>query len=128
MAVLEDNSKMRTGLLGYALPTQTYGSVQGHFDTLNSFQISPPGFANDCSKQYPVLINVYGGPGAQMIQAKATIGAGNGFHTYLSSSHNYIIYSVDAVGTGCKYHCHLTTALFSLLLPHHCLKCGGGMK
>jgi dipeptidyl-peptidase-4 len=52
-------------------------------------------------KKYPVLVHVYGGPGAQLVTSQFPTGSGSpGFHSYLSSSHNFIIFTVDPVGTG----------------------------
>jgi dipeptidyl aminopeptidase/acylaminoacyl peptidase len=37
---------------------------------MNTKMIVPPGFKNDGSVKYPVLVQVYGGPGSQMVTRK----------------------------------------------------------
>lgn len=66
---------------------------------LNGWKILPPGF--DPNKKYPVLMEVYGGPGSQTVLN----GSGNpmDFSWYqMLAQKGYIIASVDNRGTGCR--------------------------
>lgn len=66
---------------------------------LNGWKILPPGF--DPNKKYPVLMEVYGGPGSQTVLN----GSGNPFDFtwyQMLAQKGYIIASVDNRGTGAR--------------------------
>ena len=66
---------------------------------LNGWKILPPGF--DPAKKYPVLMEVYGGPGSQTVLN----GSGNPFDFtwyQMLAQKGYIIASVDNRGTGAR--------------------------
>jgi dipeptidyl-peptidase-4 len=65
---------------------------------LNGYMIKP--FDFDPSKKYPVLMEVYGGPGSQTV-LNAWSGAGFLWQQYMAQ-HGYVIVSVDNRGTGAR--------------------------
>lgn len=64
---------------------------------MNAFIFYPPNF--DQTKQYPVLMHVYGGPGSQNVNKRFDQ---TGFNTYVASQLGYIVASFDGRGTGAK--------------------------
>ena len=112
ISTLSDNKAKLDLISSYTLPTQhrlTFPSASAPQYDLNAFFLLPPTFtgnlsARDCSYRYPVLINVYGGPGNQLVSARYGLGgnAGLGFATYLSGSKGYVSLVFDPVGTGGK--------------------------
>lgn len=65
---------------------------------LNAYMIKPPDF--DSTKKYPVLMNVYGGPGAQTVQN--TWGYFDFVWYQMLAQKGYINVSVDNRGTGAR--------------------------
>lgn len=63
--------------------------------TLNGYMIKPPNF--DQSKKYPVLFDIYGGPGSQTVVNRFPYGGT--WHQMLAQN-GYIIVSIDNRGTG----------------------------
>jgi len=55
----------------------------------------------DPAKKYPVLINTYPGPGAQVVQNSWRNGKGNLWHQLMLQK-GYLIFAVDGRGTGFK--------------------------
>ena len=49
----------------YNLSDKNFVTFKGHEIELNGWMIKPPNF--DPSKKYPVYINIYGGPGSNMV-------------------------------------------------------------
>lgn len=66
--------------------------------TLNGWMIKPVGF--DATKKYPVLFNVYGGPGSQT--ARNAWGGTNYLWHQMLAQKGYIVVSVDGRGTGAR--------------------------
>ena len=64
--------------------------------TLNGWMIKPTQF--DSTKKYPVLMDVYGGPGSQTV--RNSWGGGGSLWNQLLAEKGYIIASVDGRGTG----------------------------
>jgi dipeptidyl-peptidase 4 len=64
---------------------------------LNAWRIMPPDF--DESKQYPVLFDIYGGPGSQTV--RNSYGGGDLWSHYLAQE-GVIVVSVDNRGTGAR--------------------------
>jgi dipeptidyl-peptidase-4 len=61
--------------------------------TLHYYLFKPPGF--DPQRRYPVLINVYGGPGVQMVRRRWQ---GGGLDEYLAQ-HGYLVFQLDNRGS-----------------------------
>ncbi len=86
--------------------TKEYGFTSTEFFTfktsdgveLNGWMIKPPYF--DANKKYPVLMNVYGGPGVQTVQNSWGY-FDLAWHQMLAQK-GYIIVSVDNRGTGAR--------------------------
>lgn len=81
------------------LPTRTYYQVQVNDDDenpvmVNVMQVLPPGF--DPTKKYPLLVDVYGGPGAQKVDKSLAIMMKQTFSAMLDC----IVLAIDPRGTG----------------------------
>lgn len=95
--VLAENS-------AYKKQTEDYGFARTELfkigietgDSLNAYIMKPVDFEE--GKKYPVLMNVYGGPGAQSVMNRWN---SNAWHHYLTQQ-GYIIVCVDNRGTGGK--------------------------
>lgn len=104
--VLEDNSKLKNQLAEYQLSPKTFFNFEhpdivlpdGTKTHLNAWQILPPDF--DPNKQYPVLLYVYGGPGAQTVNN--SWGWNDYFWHQLLAQKGFVVISVDNRGTGAR--------------------------
>lgn len=97
--VLEDNAKLQKLLAQKALPQKEFIQVPNRKgQMLNAYIIKPADF--DSTRLYPLLMFVYGGPGAQTVTNRY-----DGFNTkyfqYLASK-GYLVASVDNQGTGAR--------------------------
>ena len=95
---LEDNAALRDRLAAYALPQPEFLEAPGADGTLlNAWILKPTDF--DPSRQYPLLLYVYGGPGSQTVR---NVWGGSRYlwHAYLVENHDIVIASVDNRGTG----------------------------
>ena len=98
LAVLEDNAALKERLAKYDLPEQQFTTVPGADGTpLNAYLVKPRDF--DPDEEYPLLLYVYGGPGAQTVTDQWG-GARELWHRYLAATHDLVIASVDNRGTG----------------------------
>jgi dipeptidyl-peptidase-4 len=97
---INDNSRLKSRLAEYKLPNVTWSTID-HPDgySFNVMERLPPNF--DPSKKYPVVFDIYGGPGSQ--QTAKTFRQVD-FRAYLNSDPEleYIVLSVDNRGTGYK--------------------------
>jgi dipeptidyl-peptidase 4 len=97
---IEDNQALRNIMEEYKFSKKeffTFTTSEGV--ELNGWKILPPGF--DPNKKYPVLMDVYGGPGSQTVLN----GSGNPFDFtwyQMLAQKGYIIASVDNRGTGAR--------------------------
>ena len=97
--VLKDNAELLKELEKFNISQQEFFTFNTNEGTnLNAWMIKPQDF--DESKKYPVLMYVYGGPGAQTV--KNSWGGSNFFWYQLLASKGYIIVSVDNRGTGSR--------------------------
>jgi len=95
--VLEDNQDLKDTLKKYDLGKKsffTFTTSQG--TNLNGWKILPPDF--DSTKKYPVLMYVYGGPGAN--QVVNHYDGTNGMWDQLMAEKGYIMVCIDNRGTG----------------------------
>lgn len=97
--VLEENQPLRDTLKTVTLNTKEFFTIKIE-DTLqlNAYMIKPADF--DPTKEYPVLMYVYGGPGSQTVLNKFS-GQRELWHSYLADR-GYIVVSVDNRGTGAR--------------------------
>lgn len=93
---LEENKELESKLEEYALGKTQLLQLKGAHGMLNAWMITPPGF--DKSKQYPVLMFQYSGPGSQQVADKFPLG--NYFWHQMLAQKGYIIVCADGTGTG----------------------------
>ncbi|MEL7004667.1 MAG: alpha/beta fold hydrolase, partial [Bacteroidota bacterium] len=95
--VLEDNAQLQATAKDYNLSPKeffTFPTVDG--TSLNGFMLKPSDF--DASKQYPVLIYQYSGPGSQNVM-NSWAGSHYYWHQMLTQK-GYIVAVIDTRGTG----------------------------
>ncbi|MDX1546350.1 MAG: S9 family peptidase [Rhodothermales bacterium] len=98
--VLEANDELIDLLADYALPAPEFTTVPGADGTmLNAYVIKPRDF--DPSREYPLLLYVYGGPGSQTVR-DAWFGSRYLWHAYLADELGILVASVDNRGTGAR--------------------------
>ncbi|HQU99542.1 MAG: S9 family peptidase [Bacteroidia bacterium] len=94
--LLEDNAALNNKIQSGHLSEKTFFTIPNRNGTaLQAWMIKPADF--DASKKYPVLMYVYGGPGAPTVNNTAP--SGRDFWYYLLAQKGYIIVSVDNRGT-----------------------------
>jgi dipeptidyl-peptidase-4 len=94
---LEDNSTLKKKLLEYNIKPKDFIKIPISYSMeLNAWIIPPKDF--NMHKKYPVLMTVYGGPGANTVND--SWGGRDYFWHQLLSELGYIIISVDNRGTG----------------------------
>lgn len=95
ITVLEDNADLNNRLATYTLSKKEFVKFKGHELELNGWMIKPADF--DPNKKYPVYLNIYGGPGSNMV-SDSWGGVNYMYHQLLAQS-GYIVVSVDPRGT-----------------------------
>lgn len=106
LRVLKDNSKLKARVSEYQLPEFDFFEIadtnirlaDGQQVSLNAWRVLPPDF--NLEKKYPVLVYIYGGPGAQTVN-NAWGGSNNLWFQYLAQQ-GIIVVSVDNRGTGAR--------------------------
>ncbi len=97
--VIQDNANLKAKLRGYNLASKEFFQFTTEDKVeLNGWIMKP--FDFDPSKKYPVLMFVYGGPGAQTV--KNQYDGFNRFYYETLANQGYIIVSVDNRGTGAR--------------------------
>lgn len=99
---LNDLRKFQTQLSQYNLPTRRYHTVKLKDVSINMIEILPPNFNPNKKKKYPILVNVYGGPGSQTVTKEYNIG----FNDVVSAVLDTIVLIIEPRGTngqGWKY-------------------------
>uniref|UniRef100_A0A8C5R4I7 Fibroblast activation protein alpha n=1 Tax=Leptobrachium leishanense TaxID=445787 RepID=A0A8C5R4I7_9ANUR len=91
--ILEDNLSLETKLQTIRLPSERIEKIVHNGMTFWYKMTLPPNFKE--TKKYPLLIYVYGGPSSQEVLHSFSIG----WKTYLASSEEVIVASVDGRGT-----------------------------
>jgi dipeptidyl-peptidase-4 len=98
VTVLEDNAELKDRLAALDLPAPEFASIPGADGTpLNAYVVRPNDFSR--SREYPVLMYVYGGPGAQTV-TRQWGGSRMLWHQYLARTLGVVVVSVDNRGTG----------------------------
>ncbi|XP_038645600.1 dipeptidyl peptidase 4-like isoform X3 [Scyliorhinus canicula] len=90
---LEDNKELEDKLQNVQMPTKILRTLE--LDGINYWfqMVLPPHF--DRSRKYPLLIDVYGGPGSQKADARFSAN----WATYLASTEGIIVASFDGRGS-----------------------------
>lgn len=95
ISVLENNATLKKKLSSYQLSTKEFIQFELEGRTLNAWIMKPHDF--DKGKKYPVYINIYGGPGSNMVENQW--GGINYMYHQLLTQKGYIVVSVDPRGT-----------------------------
>ncbi len=106
LRVLQDNSDFVKMMNEYNLSKQTFFTISSPefklpdstIVTLNAWMIKPPDF--DSTKRYPLLMYVYGGPGAQTVNNAWSWS--NYFWFQMLAEKGIVVVSVDNRGTGAR--------------------------
>lgn len=97
LRVLEDNHKLVNTIKEYGYsPVEFFTFNNGSGISLNGYIIKP--FDFDPKKKYPVLMNVYGGPGHNTVDNR--YGMRDFIWYQMLAQHGYISVSIDNRGTG----------------------------
>ncbi len=97
LRVLETNKPLKESLTKYNLGKKKFFAFTTSQGTnLNGWMLTPPDF--DTNKKYPVLLYVYGGPGANTVNNSWD--GTNGMWYQMLAEKGYIVASVDNRGTG----------------------------
>lgn len=99
LRVLEDNANLVARMNNYHyVPKEFFSFTTSEGVDLNGWMVKPHDF--DESKEYPVLMFVYGGPGSQEVLNEWD--AINGMYYQYLASLGYIVACVDNRGTGAR--------------------------
>ncbi|KAG0317535.1 hypothetical protein BGZ99_006222 [Dissophora globulifera] len=93
---VENNDVLRAALNETQVPSRRWSTVNLNGRECNYMEFLPPGFTPE--QQYPVMFQVYGGPGSQLVDTQFQLG----FSTVMSSVERlkYVVVVVDGRGTG----------------------------
>ncbi len=96
LRTLEDNAELKRRLEERRVPHKEFFRFTNDYgNTLNGYMIKPYNF--DPSKQYPVMMTQYSGPGSQEVLDKWSMD-----WTDVLVQDGYIVVCVDGRGTGCR--------------------------
>jgi len=97
--VIEDNADLKNTLAKYSLTNKKFLTIKTNEGIeLNAWMMKPKDF--NPTKEYPVFMYVYGGPGSQTVQNSWT--GSNYMWFQMLTEQGYIVVSVDNRGTGGK--------------------------
>ncbi len=95
---LEDNGELKDILKDYELSPKEFSTLSINGNDLNMWMVKPADF--DPSKEYPLLLFQYSGPGSQQV-ANRWMGTNDYWHQMLAAK-GIIVACVDGRGTGVK--------------------------
>ena len=95
---IEDNKELTNTLSMYQMSEKEFSTISVNGNDLNMWMIKPPNF--DKSKEYPMLMYQYSGPGSQSV-ANRWNGSNDYWYQSLAQQ-GYIIACIDGRGTGFK--------------------------
>ncbi|TDQ33314.1 S9 family peptidase [Zeaxanthinibacter enoshimensis] len=95
---LEDNSELKDMLKDYEFSPKDFSTLSINGNDLNMWMVKPADF--DPSKEYPLLLFQYSGPGSQQV-ANRWMGTNDYWHQILAAK-GIIVACVDGRGTGLK--------------------------
>ena len=90
----ETNAALAKLAAAHELPIEVYQTINIGGVDLNLVERRPPHF--DENKKYPVLFQLYGGPGSQQVDKRFTVD----FQSYVASNLGYVVVTLDGRGTG----------------------------
>ena len=96
--VIKDNSDVRTVVAGFNLPKKEFSTISVNGNNLNMWMIKPSNF--DATKQYPLFMYQYSGPGSQQVANQWN--SANDYWYYMLAEKGYVVACVDGRGTGFK--------------------------
>ncbi|KAK5956917.1 hypothetical protein OHC33_002406 [Knufia fluminis] len=93
--ILEENKDLAKQAAQHEMPHLVYTNITAEDGTiLNVLEQRPPHF--DPNRQYPVLFQLYGGPGSQQVDRRFKVN----FQSYVASTLGYLVVTLDNRGTG----------------------------
>ncbi len=95
---IKNNDELKQKLSGYNLSPKEFSTITVNGETLNMYTIKPLDF--DPSKQYPLFMYQYSGPGSQQVTNRWN-GANDYWHQMLVQE-GMIVVCIDGRGTGAK--------------------------
>ncbi|XP_015186245.1 PREDICTED: inactive dipeptidyl peptidase 10 isoform X2 [Polistes dominula] len=97
LTVLQNNTALREKISKIALPQVKTFPVQisGGYNAQVRLHL-PPGLREDEITRYPLVVQVYGAPGSQLVTEMFKID----WNTYLASQKNFIVAQIDGRGSG----------------------------
>ena len=95
---IKDNQALKDQFGNYIISEKEFFTLPINGEELNAWMIKPKDF--DESKQYPVFMTQYSGPGSQSVAN--SWGGGNDYWFQMLAQDGYIIVCVDPRGTGLK--------------------------
>lgn len=98
LKIIKDNSDLKNQLAEYQLSEKEFSTINVNGNDLNMWMIKPANF--DASKQYPLFMFQYSGPGSQQVANRWN--SANDYWYQLLAQQGYIVACVDGRGTGLK--------------------------
>ncbi|MBU2939213.1 S9 family peptidase [Lacinutrix sp. C3R15] len=95
---IKDNDELSKKLLDYKTSNKEFSTINVNGNDLNMWMIKPADF--DASKQYPLFMYQYSGPGSQQV-ANRWNSANDYWYQHLAQK-GYIVVCIDGRGTGFK--------------------------
>ncbi len=95
---IKDNKALRGVYDDFTISEKEFFDLEVNGVSLNAYMIKPANF--DASKEYPLFMHQYSGPGSQ--QVKNSWSASNDFWFQMLAQEGYIVVAVDPRGTGLK--------------------------
>ncbi len=95
---IKDNGALAAKLDGYETSQKEFSTININGNDLNMWMIKPADF--DASKEYPLLMYQYSGPGSQSVANRWN--SANDYWYQMMASEGYILVCVDGRGTGLK--------------------------
>jgi len=95
---IKDNDELSKKILDYKTSKKEFSTIHVNGNDLNMWMIKPADF--DVSKQYPLFMYQYSGPGSQSVSNRWN-GANDYWYQYLAQQ-GYIVVCIDGRGTGLK--------------------------
>ncbi len=96
---IKDNNDLKSRLSSYKISPKEFSTININGENLNMYMIKPLDF--DETKQYPLFLFQYSGPGSQQV-ANSWISTNDYWHQMLANEQDIIIACVDGRGTGFK--------------------------